>query len=286
MTEVSILATGTTGTVGSVFPRYVKPLPIRVAPGTDYAFGAHGLRNVSLIHAAGVVGSRNIKSNPFARYVNVEGTIEFARQALESGVHRFVYVSSSHVYGNSGGLISEDRVPKPLTEYGRQKLDAEIGLMGLFSQNPEKLKIVRVFSLLDTGMPAYSLGGLADRLLAGSCERVACALDERDFLDRSTIAVTLAMIASQTVLPGEVFNLCSSKPLSVKNALSRYVEELGAPQLKLEFEEENSDMPSLVGDNTRLVNSLKGADLTWNINRWSALASQNQIRTTEIEVGN
>lgn len=70
---------------------------------------------------------------PFAEFrrVNVDGTVNLARQAAEAGVRRFVFISSIKVNGEctpaDQPFTSEDR-PRPADPYGISKLEAEQGL--------------------------------------------------------------------------------------------------------------------------------------------------------------
>ena len=80
------------------------------------------------------------------REVNVDGTLNLARQAALAGVRRFVFVSSIKVNGEStlpGRTFSADDEPDPLDPYGVSKLEAEQGLWEIASQTGMELVIVR-----------------------------------------------------------------------------------------------------------------------------------------------
>jgi UDP-glucose 4-epimerase len=62
--------------------------------------------------------------------VNVEVPILAARAALESGVRRFIQLSSLSVHGEAPA-IGQDTPLHPVTPYGKSKLDAEAGLSSL-----------------------------------------------------------------------------------------------------------------------------------------------------------
>lgn len=57
--------------------------------------------------------------------VNVDGTRAAARAAMRAGVRRFVYASSSAVYGSRPGLVSETSPVNPDAAYARSKAQAE-----------------------------------------------------------------------------------------------------------------------------------------------------------------
>lgn len=65
--------------------------------------------------------------DPFASFsVNAGGTVKVLEAARLSGVRRFVYSSSSSVYGDAEGETkSEDMEPRPLSPYAASKLSGE-----------------------------------------------------------------------------------------------------------------------------------------------------------------
>lgn len=86
--------------------------------------------------------------NPLAEYrkVNVEGTLNLARQAADAGVGRFVFVSSIKVNGEStelGTPFTEDQAPAPEDAYGVSKQEAELALTALARETNMEVVIVR-----------------------------------------------------------------------------------------------------------------------------------------------
>lgn len=87
-------------------------------------------------------------SNPLDifRETNVEGTLNLARQANQSGVKRFIYMSSIKVNGEftqRGSPFRLDDTPMPQNLYAISKLEAERGLMALTEQCAMKVVILR-----------------------------------------------------------------------------------------------------------------------------------------------
>jgi nucleoside-diphosphate-sugar epimerase len=80
------------------------------------------------------------------RLVNVEGTLNLARQAAQAGVRRFVFVSSIKVNGEMthGSLrFSCDDAPAPEDAYGLSKAEAEAGLWRLVQEIGMEVVIIR-----------------------------------------------------------------------------------------------------------------------------------------------
>lgn len=112
------------------------------------------------------------------RRVNVEGTLNLARQAARSGVERFVFVSTVKVMGEGRATAyHEDEPPRPAGTYAHSKLEAENGLRALAQETGMELVILRpplvygpdakanFFALLravDRGLP-LPFGAIANR---------------------------------------------------------------------------------------------------------------------------
>ena len=81
-----------------------------------------------VFHLAGQAGVRDSWGAEFVIYTerNVLATQRLLEAAKEVGLHRFVYASSSSVYGNTKDLpVTEDSLPLPISPYGVSKLAAE-----------------------------------------------------------------------------------------------------------------------------------------------------------------
>lgn len=101
----------------------------------------------AVLHVAARVHHMNdTASDAMALYrrVNVDGTINLARQAEAAGVRRFVFVSSVKVNGEASvnRPFSSDDVPAPADAYGLSKWEAEQQLLAMRRSSME-IAIVR-----------------------------------------------------------------------------------------------------------------------------------------------
>ncbi|MGD2200576.1 MAG: NAD-dependent epimerase/dehydratase family protein [Candidatus Bathyarchaeota archaeon] len=127
-------------------------LEITVADVTDETTLGAATRDVDTVfHCVGVIHPQNAK----AFYeINAEGTRNTLEACINSGVRRFIYVSSNaaqgfnRIYEEKNG----ERVPVPLTEempchpesdYGRSKLEAERIVNGLHEEQGIETVIIR-----------------------------------------------------------------------------------------------------------------------------------------------
>lgn len=80
------------------------------------------------------------------REVNVQGTLNLARQSAEAGVKRFIFISSVKVNGEAtqpGRSFKADDIAAPEDAYGISKAEAEDGLRLLSDQTGMEVVIIR-----------------------------------------------------------------------------------------------------------------------------------------------
>ena len=94
------------------------------------------------------------------RRVNVLGTLQLARQAVDAGVRRFVFISSIKVNGegtSAGCPYTADDTPAPMDAYGISKLEAEQGLLELAASTKLEVVIIRPVLIYGPGVRANFL---------------------------------------------------------------------------------------------------------------------------------
>lgn len=85
-------------------------------------------------------------SYPLAEYrrVNVDGSLNLARQAAEAGVNRFIFISSIGVNGNINKRpFTENDEPSPAEPSAQSKLEAELGLQEIGKETGMEVTVIR-----------------------------------------------------------------------------------------------------------------------------------------------
>lgn len=109
------------------------------------------LKNIdTIIHLAGVSTNYDPKGNIYKRIsnkVNFRDTILFAKKSKKAGVKKFIFASSTSVYGDKKNkLVSEKSKLSPTTSYGKSKTLAEKHLIKL-SNKKFKVLLIRMVTL-------------------------------------------------------------------------------------------------------------------------------------------
>lgn len=257
-----IIATGKTGTIGKHFNKNVIDLRVNLESKSKFKLDLK--QDDIVVHAAGIVGDTLINKNPVRAYdINVIGTKRLAEHALNSNVAKFLFISSSHVYASSVHKLDELSPTYPSTKYAEQKLISEQELTEIFRSNPSKLCIVRLFSVLDWDVKDFTLGGGIKKLaIPHSDYLLNNALDIRDFLTPKQIAKAIISIATNDLLIG-IVNLCSGIGIPIEVAAQIMLSGRNLKVPKDRIIRVNSQIPFIVGDNSRLISHLPNLDLKW-----------------------
>lgn len=132
-----------------------------ISPDQDWSSTLSGVSAV--VHCAARVHVMSEEaSDPLFEFrrVNVDGTLNLARQASEAGVRRFVFISSIKVNGECtelGHPFTADQIPMPSDPYGVSKYEAEMGLMALSGETGMEIAIIRSPLVYGPGVKANFL---------------------------------------------------------------------------------------------------------------------------------
>jgi nucleoside-diphosphate-sugar epimerase len=260
----TLLITGANGFVGKALcakantnfsvigaTRSAQDLPVKtvvvgtIDKNTDWH---HALQNVDVVvHLAARVHVMNDTSadplNEF-RKINVEGTLNLAKQAVSAGVKRLVFISSIKVNGEStvlGQPFTADDTPNPQDAYGKSKYEAELALQQLAKETGLEVVIIRPPLVYGAGVKAnfYSMmrwlnKGVPLPLGAIRNRRSLVALD--NLVDLILTCATHPAAANQTFLVSDGEDLSTTDLLRrMALALGKTARLLPVPMILLEF---------------------------------------------------
>lgn len=109
----------------------------------------------SVVHAAGLAHQfRDVRKQPPFIKVNVKGTENVARAALQAGVSHFILISSVSVYGRHGPKSCDEETKcDPQEPYAQSKYHAEERAIEVLKGSKVSLTILRLATVYGEGDP-------------------------------------------------------------------------------------------------------------------------------------
>jgi UDP-glucose 4-epimerase len=192
----------------------------------DAAVVEHAVDGCNRVYHLAVQCVRRSLGDPKESHaVNATGTLNVLEAARKVGVGRFVYCSSSEVYGNtSTGLLNEDTTPcRPVTVYGAAKLAGELYTEAYRQTYGLPTQIVRPFNAY--GPRAHITGDLAEviprfvvRVLNGQPPIIfGTGSNGRDFTYVTEVAQGLMLAGESAKAAGTRINIAYGQMVSIQN---------------------------------------------------------------------
>lgn len=155
------------------------------------------------------------------RRVNVEGTLRLARQAIEAGVKRFIFISSIKVNGEGAPnrVYRYDDPAAPEDAYGQSKWEAEQELGKLCANAEMELVIIRPPLIYGPGVKG-NLALLAKAIDKGLPLPLGSIKNQRDMLSLNNLIDLIRTCVDHPAAAGQVFLCCDNEPVSTPQLIS------------------------------------------------------------------
>ena len=199
----------------------------------DYENLSSILNDVDIIFHLACLGVRHSIHSPIENHeVNATATLNLLKLARSSKISKFIYVSTSEVYGNNVSVpISEKHSTLPATVYGSSKLAAEAYCRAYWDTYNFPVVIVRPFNSFgpkshhegDSGevIPKFLLRSLLDEplIIHGSGDQT------RDFTYVGDTARGIILAGISDLAIGMTVNIGYGKEVSI-NDLAVYIKKI------------------------------------------------------------
>ncbi len=216
---------------------------VELLDGADYVF-----------HQAGQAGVRPSWGEHFGEYVrnNIEATKRLLEAAKDANLARFVFASSSSIYGDADDLpVTEQTIPRPVSPYGVTKLAAE-QLCTLYAKNYGVPAIsLRYFTVYGPRQrPEMAIQHFLSSIKEGKpAEVFGDGTQTRDFTYVGDI-VEANVLAMESGADTRVVNVCGGSRISL-NGLIALLEDVSGGKLQANREDAASgDARHTFGDNS------------------------------------
>jgi nucleoside-diphosphate-sugar epimerase len=219
-------------------------LEIESFPGTDYVF-----------HLAAQAGVRASWGKSFEVYTknNIEATQKLLEAYKDEKIKKFVYSSSSSIYGDSPLPMREEYIPKPVSPYGVTKLAGE-HLCYLYNKNYGIPAIsLRYFTVYGPRQrPDMAIHKFVKAAFLGrKIEIYGDGTQTRDFTYVDD-AVQANILAARSDYSNEIFNVGGGTRISV-NGLLKEIEKASGKTLKISnIDKQKGDVSDTMADTEKI----------------------------------
>jgi nucleoside-diphosphate-sugar epimerase len=193
------------------------------------------LQNIDVVvHcAARVHVMRESSLSPLTNFraVNVEGTLDLARQAAELGVKRFIFLSSIKVNGEgtaSGSVYRPNDAPAPIDPYGVSKMEAEFALQALADETGMEVVIIRPPLVYGSGVKG-NFASMIKLVGKGLPLPLGAVHNKRSLVALDNLVDLIITCIDHPGAANETFLVSDGEDLSTTQLLQGVAEAMGKP---------------------------------------------------------
>jgi nucleoside-diphosphate-sugar epimerase len=200
-----VLVTGSSGQLGAVISSMLSKeysiIGVDFIPGkytshigdiTDYEFVLSVTKNVEIIIHTCALHAPHLKTHSSEEFIstNINGTLNLLKSAIENRIRRFVYTSTTSLYGHAmvstkqAVWVTEDLLPRPRDIYDVTKIAAE-DLCEIYANNYDlpciSLRVSRYFPESDYLLAIYRLYRGVDVRDAATAHILAMTVEKKGY---------------------------------------------------------------------------------------------------------
>jgi len=214
----------------------------------------HGVRRI--VHLAASPGVPYGQAHPLVTTENnVQATVILLNAAKEHGVERFVFASSSTVYGPRSAIpfVEDAPLSTPASIYGVTKRAGELLGLTYHEQFGLPFVSVRLFNAYGPRLrPELALAAFTKNILQGKpLTLYGDGSYERDFTHVSDICAGIVAALTAENVVGECINLGNHRPIAVRALIDLISKAAGAPAEIISKPTRPEDLPRTCADTSK-----------------------------------
>ncbi|MBN8235602.1 NAD-dependent epimerase/dehydratase family protein [Halobacillus kuroshimensis] len=211
--------------------------------------------------AAQVNVTESLKKPAEDAAVNISGTVKLLEYSSRYGVKKFIFSSSSAVYGESRDTLHEGDPTSPLSFYGASKSAAETYIRLFHTLHGLPYTIFRYANVYGPGQRSDGEGGVisifVEQLLQNQPPVIfGDGSQTRDFVYVDDVA--RANLLAMTKADNQILNIGSDTQTSINDLYSHLSEKCGLSMEPVYHEKREGDIR-----HSRLSNEKARSELTW-----------------------
>ncbi|MBS3926345.1 MAG: NAD-dependent epimerase/dehydratase family protein [Nitrosarchaeum sp.] len=190
--------------------------------------------------------------------VNLNGTKNVLRCCVQNKIKKIIFASSAAVYGDHDDIISEKSITKPLSPYGKSKLDAENEIIRYGKENNLQYCMLRIFNVYGKGQND-NYAGVITRFLKNISDNKPLVIygdgkQTRDFV--SVYDVVDAFECAILSKDSETYNIASGNSISINELVDIILDSYEKKIETIYREQKKGDIKNSAVDVTFAKNSL------------------------------
>ncbi|MDG6994381.1 MAG: SDR family oxidoreductase [Nitrososphaerota archaeon] len=183
----------------------------------------------AVIHEAALVSvTRSVEDPLLTNRVNVDGTVNLLKASVDSGVKKFIFASSSSVYGDMETLPKkETMIASPISPYGISKLAAENYCRTFAKVYGLKTVCLRYFNVYGPRQKYGPYSGVIPIFIKKALNNEPPSINgdgeqTRDFTFIDDVVQANLLALKKDVATGTVYNAAAGGTISI-NELARHI---------------------------------------------------------------
>lgn len=201
-------------------------------------------KNIDVVYHLAVQCLRvSIRDPEINHQVNATGTLNLCMASQKNNIKRFIYISSSEVYGSAKVIpMSEEHPLEPTTVYGASKLAGELYTLAYYRTYGLQSMVIRPFN---TYGPRAHFEGLYGEVIPKFIIRTLSNMppvifgdgtQTRDFTYISDIVKGIIMASECDAIIGQTVNIARGQEISINELAAIITRTLGNETLRPVYE--------------------------------------------------